>query len=872
MRAIDTYNVIQSLPAALESLQPLALNLRWAWTHETIEFFRRLDSDLWESTRHNPVLMLRRIDPSQLELAARDDSFVGQLNSLTQELAAYLSTNATWYRRTYSPESGLLVAYFSVEFGLAECLSIFAGALGMLAGDHLKSASDLGLPLVGVGLLYQQGYVSQHLNAAGWQQESFEDNNFDSLPVTPELRADGTPVTIEVQYPGRTVTAQLWRVRVGRVPLLLLDTNLQSNRPEDRSITDQLYPGDREMRLKQEILLGIGGFRALEAAGLKPTICHMNEGHSAFLAVERVRRLMEECGLSFWEAREAASAGLIFTTQTPVLEWHDYFPSSLIDRYLGEYMERLGISRADFLALGRQNPADDGEEFCMTVLALRMATSSSGVNEIYGKVSRSMWKGVWRGVPEDEIPIGHVTSGVHLRSWISFEMTELYDRYMGPKWREEHCDSTIWSRVTSTPEEELWRSHERCRVRLVAYARRKLQMQLEYRGASQAEIDAAGDVLDPDALTIGFARRFATYERPTLLLRDAERLVRLLRDNSVPIQIIFAGKANPRDDAGKQFIQQVFRFARQEDVQRRVIFLENYDMEMARYLVQGSDIWLSTPLRPLETSGTSGIKAAANGVINVGTLDGWWDEAWNAAALGRYFIGWAIGRGEFWDNLDYQDEMESATLYDLLERDIIPTFYDRSVGGVPRRWTRHMKSSIAHLCPAYNAQRVAREYADFYITAHERHERLTSAGLARAQALAAWMSRMRAAWGEVQVERIETPGGKELALGSRFQVRAWIHLGSIVPDELRVELYVGRANADREIIDAVAIPMQPVETCGDGMAVFEAVAVPCLRSGLHGYTVRVLPFHPDLPNRFVPGLITWADANAVTLRSPRRNG
>ena len=861
MKPVHVFNVIPSLPPALEGLRQLAYNLRWAWNHDTIELFRRLDSDLWESTKHNPVLMLGTIDQAQLEAAAKDESFLAQLDRLVKEMASYLSAESTWYRRTYAQTNGLLVAYFSAEFGLTECLNIFAGGLGVLAGDHLKSASNLGVPLVGVGLLYQQGYFRQYLNAAGWQQESYEDNDFQTLPVTRERRADGSAVTVEVAYPGRSVTAQVWRAQVGRISLFLLDSNLPANRPEDRVITDQLYGGDLEMRLKQEILLGIGGYRALEALGLEPTVYHMNEGHSAFLGLERVHRLKEKHGLSFHEAWEEASAGLIFTGHTPVPAGHDYFPASLMDRYFGDYIDRLGIGRGDFLALGRQNPANDAEQFCMTVLALRMAASRNGVSKLHGEVSRKMWKSIWPGVPEDEVPIGHVTNGVHFRSWISLEMNQLYDRYLGPKWREEHADAKVWQRVGGIPAEELWRTHERRRVRLVAFARHHLRLQLEHRGAPQSEIDAAGEALDPDALTIGFARRFATYKRATLLLRDIERLGRILNHAERPVQILFAGKAHPRDDAGKELIQRIVGLAQQKEFRRRLVFLEDYDMGVARYLVQGSDIWLNTPLRPLEASGTSGMKALANGAINLSTLDGWWDEAWRAAASENQFIGWAIGRGERYDNAEYQDQVESAALYDLLEHDIVPAFYDRGADGVPRRWIANMKGSISHLCPLFNMQRVVKQYAaDSYVTAHERYQRLTAEKSARAKALAAWISRIRANWAQVRVERIAALAATELAVGSQIQVRAWIRLGAIPTDEVAVELYLGRLDSGGEITGGVAIPMQPAGQSPEGFCIFEAAAVPCTRSGLHGYTVRVLPFHPDEAKTFLPGLITWADA------------
>jgi starch phosphorylase len=865
MKPVQVFHVIPSLPAALEGLRHLAYNLRWAWDHDTIELFRRLDSDLWESSGHNPVLMLGSIDQAELETAARDEAFLAHLDRTLKRLDAYLTSPSTWFQRIHGNPGGMLVAYFSAEFGLTECLSVFAGGLGVLAGDHLKGASDLGVPLVGVGLLYQQGYFKQYLNPAGWQQETYEDNDFRNLPLSLELKPDGRPLTIDVAYDGRVVTVQIWRVRVGRVNLFLLDTNLAANRPEDREITDQLYGGDLEMRLKQEILLGIGGHRALEALGLAPTVYHMNEGHSAFLAVEWIRRLMEKQKLSFAEARDVASAGLIFTTHTPVPAGHDYFPAALLDRYLGDYMRRLGLTPGEFHGLGRQHPGCADEEFCMTVLALRTASASNGVSKLHGEVSRGMWKSVWPGVPEDEIPIGHVTNGVHFRSWISSEMNQLYDRYLGPKWREEHADANLWKRVENIPAEELWRTHERRRERLVAFARRRLRVQLQRRGAPQSEIDAADEVLDPDALTIGFARRFATYKRANLLMRDVGRLQQILNQPGRPVQILFAGKAHPRDDAGKALIQEVVKLAQQKEFRRRLVFLEDYDMAVARYLVQGSDIWLNTPLRPQEASGTSGMKALPNGGLNLSIPDGWWDEAWHAATAEKRFIGWAIGNGETYDDPDYQDQVESAALYALLEQDIVPVFYERSADGLPRRWIAQMKSSISTLCPSFNMQRMVKEYAaDFYVMADKRYQQLTANHSERTRALAAWTAHMQAHWKEVRVESVDSLSHADLPVGSHLQVRARLQLGALSPEQVAVELYAGRLDADGELTGAYTIPMQVAGEGRGGVWTFEAATVPCPRSGLHGYTVRITPFHPDEPKAFLPGLITWADAGVKT--------
>ena len=561
MKPVHTFSVVPSLPPEIEGLRAVAYNLRWCWSHDSVELFRRLDRDLWETTGHNPVLLLGTIEQAKLEEAANDDAFLAHLRRVESNLETYLVDDTTWFRRTYAKSGDVpLIAYFSAEFGLTECLSIFAGGLGILAGDHLKSASDLGVPLVGVGLLYQQGYFRQYLSQSGWQQESYTNNDFHNLPVSMVYQPDGSPVSVEVNLSGRQVYAQVWRVQVGRVSLYLLDTNIPANaRSEDRDITDQLYGGDREMRIRQEILLGIGGYRALQAIGSHPTVYHMNEGHSAFLALEHISQLMRTRNLSLAEARELASASLVFTTHTPVEAGHDYFHPDLVSRYFGETARQLGLSQADFLNLGR---AHDAGEFCMTVLALRLASRANGVSKLHGEVSRKMWQSLWPGVPVEEIPIGHVTNGVHFRSWISAEFNQLYDRYLGPNWREEPAQSEVWSRVRSIPGEELWRTHERRRERLVAFARRRVRDQRMRRAAPQAEIDAAAEVLDPDALTIGFARRFATYKRATLILRDMDRLRRILTDPSRPVQLIFAGKAHPQDDAGKELIRKITEVSR----------------------------------------------------------------------------------------------------------------------------------------------------------------------------------------------------------------------------------------------------------------------------------------------------------------------
>jgi starch phosphorylase len=856
MRPIHTFTVVPNLPKEIEALRTIAYNLRWCWSHDSVELFRRLDRDLWETTGHNPVLLLGTIEQNKLEAAARDDAFLAHLHRVETNLQEYLPNKTAWFCRKHGCEKDLpTIAYFSAEFGLTECLSIFAGGLGILAGDHLKSASDLGVPLVGIGLLYQQGYFRQYVNQSGWQQEAYIDNDFHNLPVSPALDKQGKPVVIEVQLAERPVYAQVWRVQVGRVPLYLLDTNIDANtRPDDRDVTDQLYGGDRETRIRQEILLGIGGYRALQVLGIQPTVCHMNEGHSAFLALEHVRYLMRTRGLRLDEARELASASLVFTTHTPVEAGHDYFSRDLVKRYFAETARELGMSLDDFFELGR---APHRQDFCTAVLALRSAAHANGVSKLHGEVSRKMWQTLWPGVPLEEVPIGHVTNGVHFRSWISAEFNQLYDRYLGPAWREEPANHDVWSRVRSIPAEELWRTHERRRERLVAWARQRVRKQRIQRAAPQAEIDAAAEVLDPDTLTIGFARRFATYKRATLILRDMDRLRRMLTDPARPVQIIFAGKAHPQDEAGKELIRKVTELSRDPVLGRRVVFLVDYDMAVARSLVQGVDVWMNTPLRPNEASGTSGMKASANAVLNLSIPDGWWDEVWNNPN-NSHLIGWSIGKGEEYSDPNYQDQVEAESLYDVLERDVIPIFYDRGIDRIPRHWVERMKACVEQLCPFINTHRMVRDYTeDFYVKSHAKFRQLEQDGCRRTRELSAALERIRRGWEDVWVAKVEDGKSDVIAVASEMDIRAQVHLGALRPEDVRVELYVGPVDMNGDLVEGQPVLMQPQGAPVDGVYQYR-VETSMARSGLHGFTVRVRPFHPDMPTAFVPGLLTWA--------------
>jgi starch phosphorylase len=866
MKPVHTFSVIPSLPEKIRGLLKIANNLRWCWSHDSVELFRRLDRDLWERSGHNPVLLLGMIDQAVLEKASKDDAFLAHLHRVESFLDKYLASQTTWFHRRHDGSKDTpLIAYFSAEFGLTECLSIFAGGLGILAGDHLKSASDLGVPLVGVGLLYQQGYFRQYLSQSGWQQESYAGNDFYNLPISIVNDANGRPITVSVEFGGRSVYAQLWKVQVGRVSLYLLDTNIAQNaRPEDRALTDQLYGGGHETRIRQEILLGIGGYRALQALGLQPTVYHMNEGHSAFLALEHTRRLMRERNLSFAQARALASASLVFTTHTPVEAGHDYFTLELMGAHFGDMARDLGLSFADFLNLGRV----DGRDFCMTVLALKSAARANGVSKLHGEVSRKMWQSLWPGVPLDEVPIGHVTNGVHFRSWISAELEQLYDRYLGPDWREEPANRELWSRVQTIPAEELWRTHERRRERLVGWARRRVRDQRLRRAAPQAEIDAAAEVLDPDALTIGFGRRFATYKRATLILHDMDRLRRILNDPQRPVQLIFAGKAHPQDEGGKQLISDIAEFSRDPILGRHIVFLEDYDMAVARAMLQGVDVWLNTPLRPNEASGTSGMKAAANAVLNLSIPDGWWDEVWNDPN-NSHRMGWAIGKGETYSDLDYQDKVESEALYDLLEHDVVPTFYDRGADRIPRKWVERMKDSVDSLCHFVNTHRMVRDYfEDYYVKAHAQFRALEADDARRAREFAAAIARIRQQWGDVWIQSVTDGPTNSILVASEMPVQAQVHLGRLQPSDVTVELYLGSVDMNGELSEGIAVEMQSSgEPTGD--CYNYTVTTSIARSGLHGFTVRVRANHPDMSVKFIPGLICWADGARMSTGANR---
>ena len=848
-KAFDTFLIKAVLPPELEDLRRLAYNLYWSWNYEAIELFRYLDRDLWRLSDNNPVKMLGMIKQDKLSQALNDEGFMAHLSRVIKSLDDYLG-GQTWFESKYGKVDKPQIAYFSMEFGLAECLPIYSGGLGILAGDHLKSASELGIPLAGVGLLYQRGYFQQYLNADGWQQETYPDNDFYNLPIQPMLDDNRIPILVDVEFPDRKILCRIWKVDVGRVPLYLLDTNTPENNYHDRRITYQLYGGDKETRIQQEMVLGIGGMKALRKLDIHVNVCHMNEGHAAFMALERMRHRVTKDGLSPEEAAEVVKAGTIFTTHTPVPAGIDIFHPTLVEKYLNNIFRQLGMKKSNFLGLGRYNGYDEQESFNMALLALRMTAFANGVSKLHGETSRKMFQSIWPNVPLNELPIQHVTNGIHTRSWVAHEMSDLYLRYLGPNWLKKPADQTVWQRVERIPDVEIWRIHERRRERLVAYTRSRLAAQLKRRGANAKEIDNAGEALNPEALTIGFARRFATYKRATLLLRDPERLKKLLTNKERPVQIIFAGKAHPLDNGGKDLIKQIVHFARHQDLRKHIIFLENYDISVARYLVQGVDLWINNPRRPHEASGTSGMKVVPNGGLNLSILDGWWVEGYDLDN------GWAIGAGEEYDDPNYQDEVESKALFDVLENEVIPLYYDRTSDGLPRLWIGRMKKSMMKLAPVFNTNRMVQEYTErYYLKAKENWDNLSADNFARTKQLVMWKQFVRDNWNQVKIVNAGVQK-KEVEVGFALKVEAEVAVGQLKPEDIQVQILSGQLNSNYDIVEPNIEKMECTGQVSEGLFKYEGY-IPCDESGLFGYSLRVMPYHRDMSDQFGLELMRW---------------
>jgi len=694
-----------SLPRRISRLADLAYNLWFTWNPDSQRLLSRIDAQLWERAYHNPVRFLRQVERARLNAVTNNRYHLDFYDRVIDAYDEYMLEEAPWFARKYPELRNQPIAYFSMEFGLHESLPIYAGGLGILSGDHLKEASDLGLPLVAVGFFYTEGYFTQRITEDGWQETIYTRHPLDELPVLPLLNEDGEPLTISVELPGRDVVARLWEIHVGRVPLYLLDTDVEGNTPADRALSARLYTSDPELRVSQEMLLGIGGVRALRSLGFNPSVWHMNEGHCAFLILERCRELVAS-GHPFTQALHRVTESNAFTTHTPVPAGQDEFPLWLIDKYFSHYWVELGIDRAAFIDLGSQ-VQPWGDTFSMPALALRYSDNRNAVSELHGRVARKMWHSLWPDRNEDEVPITPITNGVHTTTWLARRLRHLFDRYLGPDWQAHLDDPELWDSVVNIPDDQLWAVRRHLKRKLVAYMRERARQMWRTNRVHPIQVVASGALLDPYMLTIGFARRFAPYKRASLVLHDVERLLNIVNHPEQPVQIIFAGKSHPDHDAGKKLIQDVYRVVKRADYGGRLVFLEDYDMNLARYLIQGVDVWLNTPRRPHEASGTSGQKAALNGVLNFSVLDGWWREAYNGQN------GWAIGDDVDYENPDLQDQNDAESLYFILENEIVPLYYrERSADGLPGDWIARCKESIRTLAPQFSTRRMLKEYCE----------------------------------------------------------------------------------------------------------------------------------------------------------------
>lgn len=842
--AIHELAVGPNTPNELKHLTALANNLWFSWTPHVNRLFSAIDRDSWEEAERNPLKQLAIVPQDRLAACAQDDAYRAELEALYDRFHSYMS-EISWFDRTYGKREQPTMAYFCCEFGLHESVPIYSGGLGILAGDHMKSTSDLGIPLVGVGLYYHEGYFRQRISADGEQHEWYPRNDPYTIPVDLVVDENGKAITTTVEIGPDTVHFQIWEIAVGRTKIYLLDTDLEQNLEKHRGISQRLYEGDRDVRIRQEIVLGIGGVRALEVLGIRPKVYHVNEGHSAFLLLERIRRMMDRRGLTYEQARTFVWSTSVFTTHTPVPAGNETFEPQRLHQYLTALAKDLGLEWHDFLALGRMDAHDESEPFSMTVLALRLSAHANGVAKLHGVVARNMWKGLYAGMEDHEVPIGSVTNGVHARTWLNPHLQNLFLRYMGPTNVNELADFTMFQKADRIPDDELWEVHNFKRHRFVRWVRRSVRKTLERRNAGSAELAAVEDLLDPTALTIGFARRFAEYKRGNLMLRDRERLRAILSNTERPVQIIVAGKAHPSDGIGKGILADLVRTSSEHGFKGRLLVLEDYSIEVGRRMVQGVDVWLNNPRRPQEASGTSGMKVALNGGLNFSVLDGWWDECYTPD------VGFTIGGRE-----GANDNVDATRFYEVLEQEIIPKFYSRDEHGVPTDWLRMSKESIRQLGTLFTSHRMLRDYVDhYYLPAESNWDTMHADDFAKTKELTEWIGKLKQAWQSVRVENVEVATTSPLK-GAPVEIQVTVQTGELSHDELCCQVEHGALDHNGEFLDRQYVDLSASEA-QKGIAVFGG-AIQCAVGGRYGYRIRLLPGHPQLPSKMISGCLIRA--------------
>jgi len=844
------FNVKTKLPEKLKALETIAYNLWWSWDEEARELFKWINPEVWVKSGHNPISVISNMVDEDFARVVGDPVMMSQIDAIYERLREYISL-PKWFDIVYGDyrKENMCVAYFSAEYGIHESVRLYSGGLGILSGDHCKSASDLGIPFVAVGLLYRNGYFHQYLNSDGWQQEFYPYNEFYRMPLRRATDEEGNDLYVEVKVGKDDVKVAVWIMKLGTIQLIFLDTDVIGNNYEDRMITGQLYGGDTNMRIRQEIILGIAGYRALEALKIQPTVYHINEGHPSFMTLERIRKYVSE-GLDLRTAAEVVKKTTLFTTHTPVPAGFDVFSSDQIKKYLGPIFEGCGFNVNQLMGFGRKNPFDESEGFAMAICGIKLSTYRNGVSKLHGAVSREMFKDMWPNCLEKFIPVGHVTNGIHLPTFISEDMKTLYDRYLTENWRIKPYDFSIWSHADTIPDAALFAVKRRQRERLVIFTRKRLRAQILKRGGATSELVKAEEVLQPDVLTIGFARRFATYKRAYLLFMDEARLNRILNNPEKPVQIIIAGKAHPRDNGGKEIIKKIFHTCRKPEFRDKVVFLEDYDHEVGRTLAAGVDVWLNNPRRPMEASGTSGMKISANAGLNLSILDGWWDEGYNGSN------GWAIGAGEQYDKESYQDHVESMELYDKLENELIHVFYNRDRNGVPRDWVAMMKSTIKS-CPSFfNTSRMVMDYTEkYYLPLHDLGKEFTGNGYDDARGFIHWKDEMIANWDSVQfVDTVVETNNPHM--GSKVNFKAKLALGNLAPENIDAFAVVDYNGVSGVLEDPEFVKLDPTE-CTDGVCSFSG-KYSLKHSGKLKIGFAAVPAHKFVKDMFDLNQVRWA--------------
>ena len=854
MYVFNRITVNPQLPKRIGRITEIANNLWWSWNTEFLRLFKKIDKDLWEKCDKNPVKFLKSVDQEKLEDASKDLSFVREYDKIVENFDNYMNSRDTWFSRRYPDNRNDLIAYFSAEYGLDQTIAIYSGGLGILSGDHLKSASDLGIPLVAVGLLYKNGYFHQVIDAYGNQRPEYKDIDLYDLPITPVKDIDGNDLIIYIKFPKRRIYLKTWEVNVGRVKLYLLDSDIDINNIEDRDTTARLYGGDQEMRIRQEIILGMGGVNVLKRLGLRPTVYHMNEGHSAFLNLEIIKNIIKEKQVSFEVAKDIASSKTVFTTHTPVPAGNDIFPLGLVEKYFKDFWPRLGLTREEFLKLGMK-PCEGLEPgFNMGILALKIAGKKNGVSKLHGEVSRELFSEVWPHIPAKESPITYVTNGIHTCTWLAPRLKELYNKYLMPYWQDNIHDDSTWERIKAIPDDKLWKVHTDRKIKLLALVKENVTNRLRREGVGYDEINEIVSKLNPDALTIGFARRFATYKRATLIFKDIERITQILNDENRPVQLIFAGKAHPADKEGQDLVRYIHEISMKPQFKGKIFLLENYSIEISRYLVSGVDVWLNNPRRPMEASGTSGQKASVNGVVNFSVLDGWWAEGYNQRN------GWTIGTNAEYSSYEEQDKADSESMYYTLENKIIPTYYDRDRNGISKRWMEIMKESIISTGGKYSTARMLVDYTEQLYMPLCNLTKKYYTDLNNVAEFNSWKQDMYSNWKDIQIEQLDDNADNiTVDAGSQIEVRAVVTLPNIKPEYIRTEVYYGKFLDDGTVEDVKIIPMKLERAEEDNKKYYYVAKIDLVSGGNYGYTFRVMPQNEMILDSANLDLIKWIE-------------